>query len=199
MKITDFKNNVILLKGNIFRQLANLKNCKFRFEGTGNLVEIGGGARLSKGSFVILGSRTFVSIGEGSHICNFVIRADGIRSRILIEDNVYFGGGCIHAMGGSKIQIGRGGMISHDIDIRNGDGHHIYSADKDSKYKMSRDVIIGNHVWIGIRTQILKGVTIADDCIIGASSVVNKSFEESGCIIAGHPAKIIKRNIRWEK
>lgn len=50
---------------------------------------------------------------------------------------------------------------------------------------------IGNYVFIGMGTIILPGVTIADHIIIGAGSVVTKSFLEPGVVIAGNPAKII--------
>ena len=43
----------------------------------------------------------------------------------------------------------------------------------------------------------MKGVNIEDNCVIGSSSLVNKSFKESNVIIAGVPAKIIKRDIEW--
>lgn len=53
---------------------------------------------------------------------------------------------------------------------------------------------IGNNVEIGYGATIIGDIEIADDIIIGANSLVNKSFTEKGCIIAGNPAKIIKQN-----
>jgi acetyltransferase-like isoleucine patch superfamily enzyme len=47
---------------------------------------------------------------------------------------------------------------------------------------------IGNNVYIGNNAMIMPGVTIADDCIIGAGSIVTKSFLDHGIIIAGVPA-----------
>lgn len=51
---------------------------------------------------------------------------------------------------------------------------------------------IGNHVWIGDKATILGGVTIGDNVIIGANSVVTHDVP-SHCVAAGNPAKIIKR------
>lgn len=88
-------------------------------------------------------------------------------------------------------------MISYGIDIMSSDGHPIFMKGK--RDNRSKNIKIGNHVWIGMNTQILKGVMIPNDCVIGAGSLVNKQFQESNCIIAGHPSKIIKRYIDWEK
>ncbi len=52
-------------------------------------------------------------------------------------------------------------------------------------------ITIGNNVFIGMGTIVLPGVTITDDCIVGAGSVVTKSFLEPGGVIVGNPAKRI--------
>ena len=50
---------------------------------------------------------------------------------------------------------------------------------------------IGNHVWIGGRVTILKGVTIGDNAVVGAGSVVTKDVPKDA-IVAGNPAKVIR-------
>ena len=52
---------------------------------------------------------------------------------------------------------------------------------------------IGNNVDIGYGATIIGDIKIADNIIIGANSLVNKSFLESGVVIAGCPAKVIKK------
>lgn len=51
-------------------------------------------------------------------------------------------------------------------------------------------VTIGNNVFIGMNTTILKGVTIGSNVIIGAGSLVNKDIPDN-CIVAGNPARVI--------
>jgi serine O-acetyltransferase len=51
--------------------------------------------------------------------------------------------------------------------------------------------IIGDNVWINTGAKLFNGITIGNNCIIGANAVVNKSFPENS-ILAGIPAKIIK-------
>lgn len=53
--------------------------------------------------------------------------------------------------------------------------------------------IIGNNVDIGFGTVIIGDIKIADNVIIGANSLVNKSFLDEGVVIAGCPAKVIKK------
>jgi len=53
-------------------------------------------------------------------------------------------------------------------------------------------VVIGNCVWIGSGAAIMPGVSIGNNCVIGANSVVTKNFSNN-CVLAGAPAKIIKK------
>lgn len=57
-----------------------------------------------------------------------------------------------------------------------------------------KPVIIGNNCWIGENSRIQKGVTIGDNSIIAACSVVTKDVP-ANCIAAGNPAKIVKTDI----
>jgi acetyltransferase-like isoleucine patch superfamily enzyme len=56
-----------------------------------------------------------------------------------------------------------------------------------------KDVVIGNKCWIGMNAMILPGVHLGDNTIVGAGSVVTKSFPEGNVVIAGNPAKLIKK------
>jgi acetyltransferase-like isoleucine patch superfamily enzyme len=56
-----------------------------------------------------------------------------------------------------------------------------------------KDVIIGKKCWIGMNAIILPGVQLGDNTIVGAGSVVTKPFPDGNILIAGNPAKIIKR------
>jgi acetyltransferase-like isoleucine patch superfamily enzyme len=64
-----------------------------------------------------------------------------------------------------------------------------------------RDVRVGSNVWIGYGAQILRGVTIGDNAIIGASSVVTRDVP-ANAVVAGAPARIIRmreapETLRW--
>ena len=52
-------------------------------------------------------------------------------------------------------------------------------------------ICIGNNVFIGMKTTILKGVHIGDNVIIGANSLVNKDVPNN-CVVAGNPARVMR-------
>lgn len=56
-----------------------------------------------------------------------------------------------------------------------------------------KDVIIGKYCWIGMNSTILPGVELGDFTTVGAGAVVTKSFLEGHCVIAGNPAKVIRK------
>jgi acetyltransferase-like isoleucine patch superfamily enzyme len=92
----------------------------------------------------------------------------------------------------SKIYIGDDCTIGRDVVIRDYDGHTIEIPG----YEIAKPISIGNHVWIGNKAMILKGVTIGDGAIIAAGAIVTKDVE-SGCLVGGIPAKVIKENVSW--
>jgi acetyltransferase-like isoleucine patch superfamily enzyme len=94
---------------------------------------------------------------------------------------------------GKKITIGKNCAIAPEVIIRDMDEHQILF----SEHKISKEIIIGDHVWIGTRAIILKGVTIGDGAVIAAGAVVTKDIP-SKCVAAGVPAKVIQENVEWK-
>lgn len=94
---------------------------------------------------------------------------------------------------GDRIEIGKDCTIGRDVIIRSYDGHTILG----SRYKIAEPITIKNHVWIGQRATILKGVTIGEGAIIASGAMVTKDVPPH-CIVGGIPAKIIRENVKWE-
>jgi len=100
----------------------------------------------------------------------------------------------------SLIKIGDFVNMGGNVRIFDHDYHSLEYLDRrdkslDGKNCKTEPVIVGNDVFIGTNSIILKGVNIGDRSIIGAGSVVLLKEIPSDCIIAGNPAKIIKRDI----
>lgn len=92
---------------------------------------------------------------------------------------------------GDNVKIG-GGVCIYDTDFHSLDPV-IRRSSEDLTNRAEKPVVIGNDVFIGAKSIILKGVTIGDNSVIGAGSVVTKSVPANQ-IWAGNPAKFI-RNI----
>ena len=92
---------------------------------------------------------------------------------------------------GNNVKIG-GGVCIYDTDFHSLDPV-IRRSSKDLKNRAEKPVVIGNDVFIGAKSIILKGVTIEENSVIGAGSVVTKSVPANQ-IWAGNPARFI-RNI----
>lgn len=91
------------------------------------------------------------------------------------------------------IKIGNNTTISHGVDFITHDNSvcKLYGIDHDL-YGM---VVIGDNCFIGAHAIIMYGVTIADNVIVAAGSVVTKSISQERVVVAGNPARII---CTWE-
>jgi acetyltransferase-like isoleucine patch superfamily enzyme len=91
---------------------------------------------------------------------------------------------------GNNVMIG-GNTVIYDTDFHSLDPK-IRGTSKDKQLAKKRSVIIKDNVFIGAHSTILKGVTIGENSIIGACSVVSKDIPPNE-IWAGNPAKFIKK------
>jgi len=120
-------------------------------------------------------------------------------SPTLLQDPFYFTGldkiefgenvtiaAFVHIWGNGGVKIGNNVMIASHTAITS-ITHNPKSQMFNSENVMS-EVIIGNNVWIGSHTVIFPGVTIGNNCIIGAGSIVNKDIPNN-TVYAGIPAK----------
>lgn len=132
--------------------------------------------------------RLFKSWGERAYISP--------KCLIWSEDCLEVGNNvCIHAftyifaVGGVK--IGNGAMISSNCSITT-TSHPIDSVKRFAKDEIAKLVIIGENAWFGMGTVVLPGITISDDSIIGAGSVVTKGVPPKS-IVMDNPAKVLRK------
>ncbi len=152
------------------------------------------GVYSSSGIIEIHNNVSFKFAGLGVHGAHGII---DIRNNVTINANpnkrTSF---CVSA--DQKITILDYSQLSNSINFSTTDFHSIYN-DSGERINNDKSIFIGEHVWIGERSYICKGVSIANNCIIGACSVVTKSFEQSNVIIAGNPATIKKERVKWKR
>lgn len=123
--------------------------------------------------------------------------------RFLIEQNFW----CDY---GSNIEIGENFYANHNLVILDGAkvtfgdnvliapncgfytaGHPLDYESRNSGLEYALPITVGNNVWIGGNVCVMPGVTIGDNTVIGAGSVVTKDIP-SNVVAAGNPCKIIR-------
>lgn len=119
-------------------------------------------------AFYLDSSQAFITIGDKTYINR--------RTEIKCQD---------------KVTIGEKCAISWDVVIMDSDYHSINAKSSIAPVK------IGNNVWIGCKSIILKGVNVGDGAIITAGSVVSRDVPPN-TLVGGNPAKVIKENVFWK-
>ena len=213
-KIKLFKKNEYINKliknGNFINiEKKDLKYINLNITGKNNSVIIKKLSGLSKGivNIDIVGDNNKVFIDEGiciasslnikignSH-CNYLNSKD---IEIKIGKYSTFESTHISAVNfKTKIEIGENCMFANNTKILNSDFHPIYDNNARQIINYVKDLKIGNHCWIGMDSIVLKNVILKDNTIVGAASIVTKSFDDSNIIVAGNPAMIKKRDVNW--
>ncbi len=171
---------------NIFTCLLRGLLHKIRFEKSGRLLRAEKGVRIiKKNACLKAGKKVFLH----RDVKLSVYGTDG-EAKLIIGDNVAIGDRTeIHA--GREITIGDNSLISWDCCIMDRDYHKLMSDHENFK-----SVHIGKNVWIGARVLILKGIAIGDGAVIAAGSVVTRDVPEK-TLVAGNPARIIKKDVYW--
>ena len=119
--------------------------------------------------------------------------------RVDIGDRVVINGVTLYLQeDDSHVSIGDDSQLSWGIDIWCTDAHTITNL-AGEVINFARYIEIGKHVWVGRDVKIGKDVKIADNSIVGWGSIVTKEFDEPNVIIAGVPAKIVKRGVNWDR
>lgn len=167
-------------KGNrlIIGDGANITNCEIRLYGKNNVINVGSDVRFKSGKLYLMQT-------ENQNIC----LGDGttVEGAYLLVDEA------------ASINIGNDCMLSTDIIIRTGDKHSILDLDTGERINRAASVVVADHVWIGRAVQVLKGSNIPTGCVVGACSLVAGAFDEKNSILAGVPARVIRRGICWDR
>jgi len=114
--------------------------------------------------------------------------------KLTVGDNVFIGHGSTMALA-DRITIGNDCMLAGGTSIRDNDGHPLSPKARKTgesiREEEAKPVTIGNNVWFGSRCQVLKGVSIGDNAVIAARSLVTKDVPPN-TVAAGSPAKVIR-------
>lgn len=109
---------------------------------------------------------------------------------IEIGDNFYANVNCV-VLDEAKVKFGDNVFIAPNCGFYTA-GHPLDVEQRNCGLEYAQPITIGNNVWIGAQVCILPGVTIGDNCVIGAGSVVNKDIP-AGSLAAGNPCHVIRK------
>ena len=164
----------------------------FNIKGTLNIQLFGNSSEI-KMENIYIGQHLNLVLGQ-----NFLTSKVPEKMKIILGNNFCVESAQIENLHSNTSTVfGENCMLSSDIWISNSDHHPIYNTEHEIINK-ANGLNVGKHVWIGRGSMILKNLSIPDNCIVGAGSVVTKSFSEENCIYAGNPAKLIKKKITWD-
>lgn len=149
-------------------------------------VRADGVGHVSIGEGVGLGYRPAPRIGSGEILIQARARGSriSIGARTLISNNL-----SIIAM--KSVEIGGRCQIGDLVSIFDCDFHEIEPTARLGSHGSIEPVVIGTNVWLGSRVMILKGVSIGENTVVAAGSVVTKSLP-ANVVAAGIPAKVIR-------
>lgn len=171
----------------------------FRLRGEDNVVRVDANSDLSRLRIYVRGRKQRILIGAACVLKGAIFIAGSSNIVVRIGDGTTFAHTEIYCAENAGVTIGADCMFSRAVEIRTSDAHGIYDATTRERTNPARPVEIGDHVWIGLGVCVSKGARVPSGCVIGANSFVNGRFEETGVIIAGAPARIVRRNILWDR
>ncbi len=109
---------------------------------------------------------------------------------IEVGENFYANHGCTF-LDGAKIIFGDNVFIGPNCGFYTA-GHPIDFIERNKGLEYAYPIKVGNNVWFGGNVQVLPGVTIGDNVVIGAGSVVVKNIP-SNSVAVGNPCKVVKK------
>ena len=108
---------------------------------------------------------------------------------ISLGENFYSNVNCV-ILDGAPVTFGDNVFVAPNCGFYTA-GHPLDACQRNQGLEYARPITIGHNVWIGAHVSVLPGVSIGDNCVIGAGSVVNKDIPANS-LAAGNPCKVIR-------
>lgn len=196
------KNNSVMVVENGTRVRSNkVAGLRIDVKGEGNQITIHLPQKFENCQLIVRGDNNVCEFGATSKFSvntNYYLDSKANNRELKVGSNLLCAGAnMIVALEGSKFSIGDDCMFSYQVQIRNHDGHTLFDKKTKKPLHKGREMYIGDRVWLGFRTLILKNVTLADGTVVGAGSIVVKDQSKPDCVIAGCPAKVVREGVGW--
>ena len=184
-------DNRVMIHPALLEQL----NGRIELRGSSNTITIGAPAQ-SHALHIGLGSGSRVVIGPHCLLGQLLIHTEDSAEVVIGAASAFNGLVRLLLHEPGRIRVGELCLFGGDVDVTISDMHSVLEATSRKRINPARDVALGNRVWVGQRSLIMKGVTIGSDAIIGAGAVVTKDVP-ANCIAAGNPARVVRKGVTW--
>ena len=131
----------------------------------------------------------FASIGDGCYVESPVYSNFGC-GHVHFGNNVYCNFGCTF-VDDTHIYVGDNTMFGPHVTLATA-GHPILPCLREEGYQYNLPINIGKNCWLGAQVIVFPGVTIGDNTVIGAGSVVTKDIP-SGVVAVGNPCRVLRK------
>jgi len=108
---------------------------------------------------------------------------------INLGENFYSNVNCV-ILDGAPVTFGDNVFIAPNCGFYTA-GHPLDVQQRNQGLEYAKPIHVGNNVWIGAHVSVLPGVTIGDNCVIGAGSVVTKDIPANSLAV-GNPCRVIR-------
>ncbi len=190
-----------LTDGNqILGEFPNMENSVINFKGKGNILFCESGVALRDSTLNFKNDNSLIFLGTCGH--------SSYSLNISTHNNTVFhlGAFCytnntvsVELSEHRHCFIGDYSIFSTGICFRNADAHLLYSCSTKKRLNPTKSIYVGDHVWIGMNSLILKGTQIDSGSIIGAGSIVSGKKIPHNTVWGGNPAKQLKDDIFWDE
>ncbi len=195
-----FSPSTIFRKDNIRIRGAFLRRVKIKVRGFNSQVIICPKVMINDSVISVVGNNCKVFIeGGGTNIHHFHLEVKDDNSKVSICKGFTSEQVSMYACEGREISIGEDCMLSAGIYISTSDFHSIIDVNTLERLNPAKDVIIGNHVWLGAGVSLLKGTVIPDHVVVGKNSIVISDLSHSYAVYVGTPAKKVKDGVTWKR
>jgi len=144
---------------------------------------------------LFLGEGAEIHVGNNVLLERYVRISMGNHARIYIGDNTYIAD-FSNLLAVQEINIGKNCAISWHVLFMDTSSHPVGLKGEVPTTKIA-PIHVRDHVWIGCRAVILKGVTIGEGAIVANNAVVTKNVPPY-TLVGGNPARVIKEDVVWE-
>ena len=131
------------------------------------------------GLFAEVGDRAYI---QAPFICDY-----GFNITIGADSFINFGGIVLDS---SPVIIGEHVQIATGVQLLTAE-HPLEPAERRAKVELNRPVVIEDNVWIGAGAIVCPGVTVGEDSVIGAGSIVTRDIP-AGVLAVGNPCRVVR-------